>query len=213
MGAADPYLNGRWTQVLDPTRRKVAAEVYWRIRQSSSSVREYLSLHWKGNRDGETWLNCWGLAENVDITLQMAHNFGGLPAVFAALAGDDRLELWLGRLGAEAALIKTGDHDMYVELNPSKAPGDAHLLPDWSVQSARDLTKSISQQAARVKARPGGSSGSGTGAASSGTPAGTPLRRRGRRNTSTAAPAAAKAPAASSAGSGATPAGGRAKPQ
>ena len=126
--------------------------------------------------------------------------------VYKALSSDDRLELWLGRLGAEQALVKTGDRLMFTELNPSKPPGDAHLLPEWCVQNARDLTKSLSQQQVRARSQAGSSGGGvsgGTSSGAAGAGAQTRRRRKGAAASSAAAPGAtADGP---SGGGGATP--------
>ena len=40
-----------------------------------------------------------------------------------------------------------------------RAPSNAHLLPMWAVQAARDTTKAVFQQQGRVRAMKGGGKG------------------------------------------------------
>ena len=81
---------------------------------------------------------------------------GGYYAVCAALDGDDTLEHWFTRTAAEITYQITGDESARREIQMGRAPGDAHLLPGWALQNARDVTKQIFLQAGRVRAQRGG---------------------------------------------------------
>ena len=86
----------------------MAPEVYWQCRTAAGSIREWLSLFYPGSRAEQRWVDLWGCAENVDLTLQMGYDSCPDPAtgyawVCNCLATDDRLEAWLSRLAGEIA--------------------------------------------------------------------------------------------------------------
>jgi len=114
-------------------------------------MREWLSLYYKGRRSGQSWTDLWGVAESIDLTLEMAHRQGGFGAVVNALGADDRLEHWLRRLGSEVSYQVTGSEELRQQLQSSHAPGEGHAIPDWAISAARDTTKAIFQEKGRSR--------------------------------------------------------------
>ena len=182
IGRADPYEQGRWTQTLPPDYRRVAPETYWRIRSSSASVREWASHNLRLDKSSQMFHDLWGVAESVDLTLEHAHRQGGFSGVQWTLENDDRLEHWLSRLGSQVALQLTGDKAMALELSTSRAPGGQHILPDWRVTAARDVSRSPFRQEGRVRvASSRGRSRSGEDSDGVSRGGGSRRRRRGGR--------------------------------
>ena len=137
---------------ISPARRRVAAEVYWAIRRSSTSTRAYLDQHWGGTRNSGTKFNdLWTFAELIDLELAEAHSRGGVAAVNWALSTSDRLEHALSRIGAEISLQVTGDWTMFNSLLSTRPPGESHILPDWAVNAARNASKLEHQQTAWLR--------------------------------------------------------------
>ena len=52
------------------THRRAAAEIYWNIRSSSPSVRQYLVLFFRGNRQAQLWNDIYGAGQSVDLALE-----------------------------------------------------------------------------------------------------------------------------------------------
>ena len=212
-GTADPFVSGGWVGSIDPTACRVAQHTYWRIRQSATSLKEYLTFYYKKPKKGQSWDDLWVIAENADATLLLAYQTHGYYGVVYALDHDDRLEHALSRIGAEVALSVTGDYDMYRELQTGRAPGAQHVLPDWRVTAARDLTRSLYLQRGRLAG--GGGARAGQGDDSDGEED-TRLSRRRNRGARPKPKAYAQAQATtttSAAGDGATQAGARSKPK
>jgi hypothetical protein len=161
----NPYNSARWASSMLSGRRRMAPEVYWQCRTAAGSIREWLSLFYPGARGEQRWVDLWGCAENIDLTLQMGYEgCGGDAAGYAwvcnCLATDDRLEAWLSRLAGEIAYIRTGEKAMLDEMQTSKPPGASHLAPDWALSSAREAARVQAMQRVRVR---GGGSGGGSG--------------------------------------------------
>ena len=133
-----------------PDRRRVAPETYWAIRRSSQNVRCYMSMHYPGKKD-RTYQDLWLTAEMIDLEVDRAYQWGGLPGLQHALATSDSLEHMLSRIGAEIALHRTGDARMFADLLTSKPPGDSDILPTWALNAACDVSKALHQQASRVR--------------------------------------------------------------
>ena len=68
-----------------------------------------------------------------------------------ALATSDRLEHTLARLGAEFSLQVTGDWTMFTNMLTTQPPGEIHVMPDWAVAQARNLSKVEHQQKAWLR--------------------------------------------------------------
>ena len=198
----DPFMSGRWVGSIDPGARRVAQSTYWRIRQSATSLKEYLTFYCKKPKKGQSWDDLWVIAENADATLLLAYQANGYYGVVHALNTDGRLEHALSRIGAEVALSVTGDYDMYRELQTGSAPGSQHVLPDWRITSARDLTRSLYLQRGRLAG--GGRAGAGQGDNSDGEDETRPYRRRNRGAKAKAKAGAAPATTASAAAGGGT---------
>ena len=77
----DPYVSGQCTHTLAPGRRRIAAETYWSIRSSAPSVRQYLTLFWKGDKRSQEWHDIWTVGQSVDLALQHAHDTQGYVGV------------------------------------------------------------------------------------------------------------------------------------
>ena len=135
----------RWTTSITDGRRGQAGEIYWRMRSAAGSCREWLTHYCPAAKKGEGWVDIWQAAESTDLTLQMISTQAapgmGYHAVCAALGGDDRLEGWLARIGAEMAYRQTGELAAMGNLSSSKPPGASHLAPDWAVERATDAAK------------------------------------------------------------------------
>ena len=115
-------------------------------------MRSFLDSHWRGTRSsGTKYTDLWTFAELVDLELAAAHAAGGVAAVNWALATSDRLEHTLSRLGAEFSLQVTGDWTMFTNMLTTQPPGEAHIMPDWAVVQARNLSKVEHQQRAWLK--------------------------------------------------------------
>ena len=137
------------------THKRVAAEVYWNIRSSSPSVRQYLTLYYRGDKSSQLWHDLWLSGQSTDLHLEEVYEHYGYAGVCRALDEDDKLEHWLSRIAAEITYQITGDAMARLELQSGRAPGNAHILPGWAVQAARDTTKAVFQQAGRVRAMKG----------------------------------------------------------
>ena len=149
-GGADPYASGRWVDTLPPGYKRIAPETYWSIRSMAPSVRQYLTLFYRGPKNTQEWNDMWNIAQSVDGTLEIAYRHHGYPGVTNALDTDDRLEHWFSRKGAEVAFDLTGDASMKRELQSSLAPGNSHIIPGWVVAVARDVTKQLYLQQGRI---------------------------------------------------------------
>ena len=79
----------------------IAPETYWSIRSMAPSVRQYLTLFYRGPKNTQEWNDMWVIGQSIDTTLEahQAHGYGG---VTHCLDTDDRMERWLSRIGAEA---------------------------------------------------------------------------------------------------------------
>jgi hypothetical protein len=191
-GVPDPYSGGRWTNSIAPSHKRIASETYWHMRGAAANIREWMALHYTGTRGGQEWSDLWVIAESIDLTLEQYHSQGGYQAVCSALDTDDRLEHWLSRLGSQIAFLLTGDSAMRKELQTSKAPGEAHVLPQWALSSALDTTKALFQQKGRVGAGRGRGKGGDAAAEEGGDRRA--KRRAGKGAASTPTPPGAAAP-------------------
>ena len=131
-------------------------EIYWNIRASSPSVRQYLTLYFRGDRSSQSWHDVFTAGQSIDLSLEEIYRRDGYGGVCRALETDDKLEHWLTRVAAQITYQITGDSAMFRELQSSRAPGESHLLPSWALAAARDLGKAMFQQQGRVKAFKGG---------------------------------------------------------
>jgi len=102
----------------------MAMEIYWNLRSSTSSCREYFAIYFKGDRHGQEYRDLWTVCFGVDDKLDLAYRHGGYPGVQYALATDAMLEHWLTRLGSQINYVRTGNAEMKVALQSSQAPGD-----------------------------------------------------------------------------------------
>ena len=116
-----------------------------------------------GAKEGETFNRLWQGAEIIDLELDKAYRAFGVADVNHALQESDSLEHLLSDLGAELALLHTGDVRMYQELLSCKPPGAADILPSWKLAQARDASKALYQQNQRAN-RTATSSDAGGGA-------------------------------------------------
>ena len=64
------------------------------------------------------------------------------------LATSDRMEHLMARIGAEMTLQVSGDWAMFESLLTSRPPGETHILPEWAVTQARNVSKVEHQQRA-----------------------------------------------------------------
>jgi len=151
----DPYSSGRWSGSLPASRRRQAPEIYWQIRASTSTVREWVVLFLPGNRQSQEWADMYGLGESVDLTLHAGYTTGGFPEVVRLLSSDDRVETWLCRLSAEVTYARTGELAMREQLQASRPPGSSDLGPTWAISEARDSAKQLYQQKGRTGGRQG----------------------------------------------------------
>ena len=198
-GQGDPYASGRWVRGLPAHHKRVAAATYWKLREAANSCRDYLSLHYRGDRKVQEWHDLWNIAQSIDITLEMEHKAGGYSRVCWSLDNDDRLEHWLSRIGAQIAYLRTGDPVMLSALQTGLAPGDADILPSWSIEAGRTEGKALYLQQGRIRGGRGGGQESDDG----GGGARRPRRRPGRAGAvqpSGGGAAKAKAKAAPAAG-------------
>ncbi len=145
-----PYLQAGWRSSVDPGRRRVALETYWAMRRTSTDVRDFMTNHYSGLKQGDEWSDLWMAAEVVDSEADRAYRSGGLEGVNMMLATSDVMEHMLSRIGARVGLQKTGDREMYHELLWSRPPGDVHVLPCWVVKTAQDSSKALCQQQGRA---------------------------------------------------------------
>jgi len=148
-------------------------------------------MHYQGDKATRNYHDLWLTAEMIDLEVDRAYQWQGVAGVHAALAQSDSLEHMLSRIGAEIALLKYGDASMYAELITSKPPGESDVLPSWAVAAARDQSKALYQQAARV--RGGGKPTSGV-LASDDEQTGPKQRKQRKAKAKGKAKAAAKAP-------------------
>ena len=122
------------------------------MRRASTSVRSYLDSNWAGTRNsGTKYTDLWTFAELVDLELAQCHATGGVAAVNYALAYSDRIEHALARLGAEFSLQNTGDWTMFEAMLTALPPGQGHVMPDWALKQARDVSKVEHQQQAWLR--------------------------------------------------------------
>jgi len=213
-GSSDPYAAPRWGSGLLPNLKRMATEIYWNLRSSTSSCREYFAIYFRGDRHGQEYRDLWSVCIGVDDKLELAYRHGGYPGVQHVLATDAMLEHWLTRLGSQINYVRMGNTEMKVALQSSQAPGDCDIIPAWSLQGHRDTLKSEYQA---VQRRRGESRGGGTmpiGSSAAGSEDSVAPRRPRRRGTGLSGSASstnpAGAPAAGGSGGGSTrPPGGR----
>jgi len=199
---SDPYTAPRWGSGLLPNHKRMATEIYWNLRSSTTSCREYFAIYYKGDRHGQEYRDLWTVCIGVDDKLELAYRHGGYPGVQYALATDDMLEHWLTRLGSQINYVRTGNSEMKIALQSSQAPGDCDIIPSWGLQGHRDTLKSEYQATQRQRGggRGGGVTPGGSGAAGSEGSA-TPRRPR-RRGTGPTGSASSTNPAGPSAAGG-----------
>jgi len=118
------------------------------------------------------------ICELIDLQANEAYVAGGLPALEYWLQTSDSAEHMLARIGAEVALIHTGDLRAFHQLLTSRPPGGSDILPQWALTAARDYSKQITAQAERAKKGRTGATGVTT--ASSSDDDGKPKKRRPR---------------------------------
>ena len=147
----DPYTSSRWAGSLPASRRRVAPETYWKIRDDCDNFRQFMAQHYKGKKEGQEYRDLYNTCVFIDTTIELAHRQGGYPGVLAALQTDDRLEVAIARIGAQVEFLRTGSRTMLRNLQAGGPPGDSSVLPDWNVQSARELEKQEFQQGQRLK--------------------------------------------------------------
>jgi len=145
----DPYLQSGWGTSLPMTHRRIAPETYWELRRAALSVRAFFLNYYSGEQKTQRFRDLYTLAEMVDIIVHRAYTASGLEEVVHALATDDSLEHALSRLGAEITLIRTGDYSAFRDLCSCEPPGQAEVLPSWSLDGARDRSKQLRLQRAR----------------------------------------------------------------
>ena len=155
--ALDPYQNPTWASVVPSSHKRVAAEVYWKMRASAPTVRQWMSAFYPGSKTEQLWADLYQVAQNVDLTLQMAWDTGGYAGVCTALESDDRVEVGLSRIGAEINYIRTGEKSMREALQAGMPPGFGDIMPAWAVESAQASSKALFQQRGRVCGRGRGS--------------------------------------------------------
>ena len=131
--------------------KRVAAATYWELREAADSCRDYLAMHYRGDRKVQEWHDLWSIAQSVDIALEMEHKAGGYSRVCWALDNDNRLEHWLSRIGAQVAHLRTGDQVMLTELQTGLAPGDADILPSYSIEAGRTEGRALYLQQGRIR--------------------------------------------------------------
>ena len=88
---SDPYSSGRWSGSLLASHKRQGPEMYFQIRASTSTVREWVVLFLPGNRQSQEWADLYGLAESIDLTLQAGYASYGLPEVYHLLSSDDHV--------------------------------------------------------------------------------------------------------------------------
>jgi hypothetical protein len=147
----DPYLGTGMGSSIDPNRRRVAAEIYWSIRRQAVSIRNYMTQLYQGPKTGREFEDLWTAAEVVDLELDRAYRFGGLPCVNSTLASSDALEHHLSRIGAQIAFLRHRDPRMYRELITCRTPGSSDVIPEWRIREARDASKAEFQEEQRIR--------------------------------------------------------------
>ena len=112
-------------------------------------MRNYISTHYQGEKKGEKYHHLWTQCEMIDLEVDTAYRSGGVARADWLLENNDSLEHMLARVGAEVAYCKYKGRNMFNELLTSKPPGDADILPGWSLAASRDASKQLHQQEAR----------------------------------------------------------------
>ena len=126
------------------------------MKAAGMNSREYFGTYYKGNKSGQEYKDLWNFALSTDLTLEQYYQAHGYNGVVWALNMDDRLEHWLSRLGGQVEFVRTGDRSMLDKIQTAVAPGDASLLPEWSVEHAHNIDKAEYQAWLRHKNRGGG---------------------------------------------------------
>ena len=154
-GSPDPYISGRWAGAIRGDRKRQAPEIYWAVRGSgAASCREFMTLYYPGKRNDQEWTDLWCLAQSADVRLHQGYMMGGFPEICRLLAEDDLLESWLTRLSAQFTYLRTGEKEMLVQLQATRAPGHEDLAPAWAVTAASDRAQALFRQAGRVNRNP-----------------------------------------------------------
>ena len=105
------------------------------------TVREFMTLYYKGPKSGQEFRDLWQVACNIDSTLDIAHKAGaptrqGFAYVEHALQTDDRLEHWLNRISAQISYLRAGKNTALLDaLQSGLPPGDDDLAPQWKMET------------------------------------------------------------------------------
>ena len=75
-------------------------EIYWNIRASSPSVRQYLTLYFRGDRASQSWHDVFTAGQSIEFSLEEIYRREGYSGICRALETDDKLEHWLTRVAA-----------------------------------------------------------------------------------------------------------------
>jgi len=158
---------------------------------------EYLERYYPGDRSGGKYLLLYQSLEGADTTIREARNYGGEDAVNYVLDSNNQLEIAINGMAVEWDVLLHGDSAAAAANLAVRPPGQSDLLPNWALESGRNVSRDLFRQHERVSG--GGSSGHHNAA-------GAGLRRRGWIQD---AVPNAQGPPAAPAGNKAPPAGGK----
>ena len=123
----------KWDTGLAPNFKRASSEIYRSLRQRGhSSVRDYLSQNFNGNRTPGTWSDLWTLAVQLDYSIAASHRLGGDEGVFRLLATSDECEVGLRRPAAYVFEDRTNDSVVARIIHGSAPPGaKVDIAPTW----------------------------------------------------------------------------------
>ena len=141
----------RWDATLAPDFKRAAPEIFRNVMSAgATSIREWITQNFNGDRASAQWVDLWTLASNVDYAVAGVAG-GGDTAIFTLLGTDDQLELAMRRLSSFVYESRTGDRSGAMAMLGTRPPGSrVDIAPSWLVAEVTAHSKAEHQRQERV---------------------------------------------------------------
>ena len=117
------------------------------------TVRDWISQNFRGDKQGDVWIDLWTIASSLDFRLAEASQRGDA-TVTNLLNSDDTIELGFRRLAAYIHVDRTGDHVAGMRMSGVPVPGSkSDVAPNWLLEESGLASKFEHQRAERVRPR------------------------------------------------------------